>query len=329
MGTLSKRGLEPSDGVILFTERLLRNDRSREDSKIFVKLLKDFLTYLSIEKGLSKNTVESYAIDLERFHDFLSLKDKGFALFSRSDIIDFIEKLRGGGYSISSICRFISSIRGLCRYLIVENVIKEDPSENLQAPKRWERLPRLLTISEVRSLLEPRGSVNPSESTTIRDYVMLELLYSSGLRVSELVSLKLEDINLEGGFLRVLGKGSKERVVPVNTRTMDKLKRYINQQRPETLKKKRSPYLFATRRGGPITRQRFWQTIKALGKRRGIELSPHTMRHSFATHLLEGGADLRSLQKILGHSDISTTQIYTKVTTDRIKKVYTEHHPRA
>ena len=158
---------------------------------------------------------------------------------------------------------------------------------------------------------------------------MFELLYSSGLRVTELVSLKLEDINLEAGFLRVLGKGSKERVVPVNIRAMERIKKYIIQQRPEILKKKRSSYLFVTRRGGPMTRQRFWQIIKTLGRRLGIEVSPHTMRHSFATHLLEGGADLRSLQKMLGHSDISTTQIYTKVTTERLKKVFTKHHPRA
>jgi len=163
----------------------------------------------------------------------------------------------------------------------------------------------------------------------MRDCVMLELLYSSGLRVSELVSLKLEDVHLEAGFLRVLGKGSKERIVPVNMRAIGKIKMYLNQQRPEILKKKRSSFLFITGRGKPMTRQRFWQTIKALSKRRGIALSPHMLRHSFATHLLEGGADLRSVQKMLGHSDISTTQIYTKVTTERIKKVFTRHHPRA
>ncbi len=294
-----------------------------------MKLLNDFLTYLSVEKGLSRNTVDSYFLDLSKFQNFLSSRDKEFVSFSRTDIIDFIESLRSEGYSISSICRFISSIRGLCKYLIVENVIKSDPSENLQTPKRWERLPKSLSISEVRSFLEGSLSPNPSVPTTIRDYVMFELLYSSGLRVSELVSLKLEDINLEAGFLRVLGKGSKERVVPVNIRAMERIKKYIIQQRPEILKKKRSSYLFVTRRGGPMTRQRFWQTIKTWGRRLGIEVSPHTMRHSFATHLLEGGADLRSLQKMLGHSDISTTQIYTKVTTERLKKVFTKHHPRA
>lgn len=291
--------------------------------------VKDFLSYLSVEKGLSKNTVESYSLDIRRFQDFLSSKDKNFTSFSRSEIIDFIEDLRNKGYSISSICRFISSIRGLCKYLLIENIISEDPSENLQTPKKWERLPKSLTISEVESLLEVYSSLHQLRPTMTRDNVMFELLYSSGLRVSELVSLKLKDVNLEVGFLLVLGKGSKERVVPMNTRVIRKLKHYINQIRPEILKKKKSSYLFITGRGRPMTRQRFWQTIKMLGKRIGVDLSPHIMRHSFATHLLEGGADLRSVQKMLGHADISTTQIYTKVTTERLRKVFTKYHPRA
>jgi integrase/recombinase XerD len=292
-----------------------------------VDLLKNFLIYLSVEKGLSRNTIESYSIDLRKFQEFLSSGNKGFVSFSRTDIVDFIERLRAERYAISSICRFISSIKSLCKYLMIQNLIQEDPSETLQAPKRWERLPKALSVSDVRSFLELSSSL--TKPTLIRDAVMLELLYSSGLRVSELVSLKLEDIHLEAGFLRVLGKGSKERIVPVNTRAIEKLKSYINQQRPQILKKRLSIYLFVTGRGKPMTRQRFWQAIKTLGRRSGIQLSPHTLRHSFATHLLEGGADLRSVQKMLGHSDISTTQIYTKVTTERIKKVYTKHHPRA
>jgi integrase/recombinase XerD len=292
-------------------------------------LLNEFLSYLSAEKGLSKNTVESYRLDLRKFQDFLSSNDKGFESFSKAGIIDFIESLRNDGYSIASICRFISSIRGLCKYLIIENIIKEDPLENLQAPKKWERLPKALTISEIKSLLESGKYPVLDHPNSIRDFVMFELLYSSGLRVSELISLKLEDINLEAGFLRVLGKGSKERIVPVNLRSIERMKKYISLQRLVILKKKRSSYLFVTNRGKPMTRQRLWQTIKKCGRELGIEISPHTMRHSFATHLLEGGADLRSLQKMLGHADISTTQIYTKVTTDRMKQVYSKHHPRA
>ena len=188
--------------------------------------------------------------------------------------------------------------------MIIENIVQEDPAENLQSPKKWERLPKALGISEVKSLLEKSMTENSRTPAAVRDYVMIELLYSSGLRVSELVSLRLEDIHFDAGFLRVVGKGSKERIVPVSLRALEKIKNYIKRERTEILKKKPSAYIFVTNRGGPMTRQRFWQTIKKTGKKLGIPLSPHTMRHSFATHLLEGGADLRSLQKMLGHSDI-------------------------
>ena len=192
-------------------------------------------------------------------------------------------------------------------------------------PRKWERLPKALSISEVMDLLQ----TSLSGKTILRDSAMLELLYSSGLRVSELVRIKLGDIHFDAGFVRILGKGDKERVVPVNVRALAKVKRYMDEERPVILKKRQSLYLFVTKRGKPMSRQRFWQTLKAIGKQAGLEISPHTIRHCFATHLLEGGADLRSVQKMLGHSDISTTQIYTKVTTDRIKKVFKAYHPRA
>lgn len=291
------------------------------------ELFDNFLSYLSAEKGLSVNTVESYRFDLKRFQIFLSSRGKNLLTLTRSDIFDFIEILRNEGYAMSSIGRFISSIKGLCKYLVMEDIIKEDPSENLQAPKKWEKLPKSLSISEIVSLLELNVS-NKSDLNALRNHVMLELLYSSGLRVSELISLKIEDVNLESGFLRVFGKGSKERIVPMNIRAVKGIKSYLA-RRTEILGKKRSPYLFVTKRGRPMTRQRFWQLMKEFGRKLNIDLSPHTMRHSFATHLLEGGADLRSLQKMLGHSDISTTQIYTKVTADRLKRVYIKHHPRA
>lgn len=288
-------------------------------------LLKDFLVYLSVEKGLSKNTVESYYRDMTLFQKFLTSEYKKLSSFSKEDVLNFLNKMKDTPYSVPSRCRFISSIRGFCRYMMIEKIITEDPSENLQTPKRWERLPKALSFEDVMSLLDLRID----SSMLLRDSAMMELLYSSGLRVSELVSLRVNDVNFEAGFLRVTGKGSKERVVPINSRALDKIKRYIKELRPIVLKKRQSDYLFVTYRGRAMTRQRFWQTIKKYGKQVGIELSPHTLRHCFATHLLEGGADLRSVQKMLGHSDISTTQIYTKVSTDRIKKVYLEHHPRA
>jgi integrase/recombinase XerD len=294
-----------------------------------MEIIQAFLTYLTAEKGLSRNTVASYHLDLKKFHAFLTGKAKDFLSFSKADIVDFIQKLRDENYSTASICRFISTIKSLCKYLLVENRITEDPSENLQSPKRWERLPKAISIADVKTLLESGHPKTLSEPVVNRDSVMFELLYSSGLRVSELISLKLEDISFDAGFLRVMGKGSKERIVPLHMRALERLKRYVSLKRPEILRKRNSPYLFITRRGGPMTRQRFWQTMKQLGRRTGLDISPHTMRHSFATHLLEGGADLRSLQKLLGHADIATTQIYTKVTTDRLKQVYTKHHPRA
>jgi len=292
-------------------------------------IIQGFLSYLTAEKGLSKNTAASYQLDLKKFHAFLTARNTDFLSFSKSDIVDFIQKLRDESYSAASICRFISTIRGLCKYLLVERRITEDPSENLQAPKKWERLPKAISIEDVKRLLEASYADTLSKPVANRDYVMFELLYSSGLRVSELISLRLEDISFDAGFLRVIGKGSKERIVPLHMRALERLKRFISLERPEIFRKRNSSYLFITRRGGPMTRQRFWQTMKKLGKRTGLDISPHTMRHSFATHLLEGGADLRSLQKLLGHADISTTQIYTKVTTDRLKQVYSKHHPRA
>jgi integrase/recombinase XerD len=290
-----------------------------------VELLDGFFTYVTVEKGLSRNTLNSYASDLKRYTFFLKERDRDIASALRSDIIDFSEGLRGEGYSIPSICRYLSSIKALYKYLLIENILKNDPSENIHMPKKWERLPKALSISEITDLL----STGLTGKTVLRDSAMFELLYSSGLRVSELVGIKLGDIHFDAGFVRIMGKGSKERVVPVNVRALEKVKNYINEERPEILRKRQSQYLFVTRIGKPMTRQRFWQTLKGIGKQAGVEISPHTIRHCFATHLLEGGADLRSVQKMLGHSDISTTQIYTKVTTDRIKKVFKTYHPRA
>ncbi|MGD0884740.1 MAG: site-specific tyrosine recombinase XerD [Thermodesulfovibrionales bacterium] len=298
-------------------------------------LLDDFLTYLSVEKGLSRNTLDSYGRDLSGFAEFLKPRGKGLESFSRADIIDFLDELKEKAYALPSICRWISSIKGLCKFLLIEKVIDSDPSENLHSPKKWERLPKALSIDEIKHILDrsehsgPRGKRLVGAALSFRDAAMLELLYSSGLRVSELVNLQLQDFHFEAGFLRIVGKGSKERIVPMNRRAKEKIQRYIHESRPLLLKQRLSGHVFVTSRGAPMTRQRFWQTMKAYGKDLGMAISPHTIRHSFATHLLEGGADLRSLQKMLGHSDISTTQVYTKVTMERIKKVYREHHPRA
>lgn len=290
-------------------------------SPFMERLVASYLDYLSAEKGLSRNTIESYGRDLRKFFSFMKNK----RTFTRRDISKFIESLRIKGHNSSSIARYISSIRSFCKYLLIEKIIDEDPSENLESPKRWIRVPKALSLEEILSLLEQQVNAR----YYLRDRAMLELMYACGLRVSEIIALKMEDIKFDGGFIRVKGKGSKERIVPVSERAINFVKRYINELRPLLLKKPSVDEIFLSNRGQPLTRQRFWQALKVYGKLAGIELSPHVIRHSFATHLLEGGADLRSLQKMLGHADITTTQIYTKVTTDRLKKTYLKYHPRA
>lgn len=288
-------------------------------------LLEGFLTYLSVERGRAANTIISYERDLRKFSAFLQNEAKGFITFDKGEIINFIALLRNEDYTSASIARMLSAIRSFCRYLILEKLRREDPSENLQTPARWERLPKAISVDDVLRLLE----AVEGGGLALRDLAMLELMYASGLRVSELVHLRVEDVNLDAGFVRVIGKGSRERVVPVSEQTIGNVRKYIKQLRSSLLKGKESPYLFISLRGTALTRQRFWQTIKEYGRRAGIKVSPHVIRHSFATHLLEGGADLRSIQKMLGHSDISTTQVYTKVTSDRLKKAYEKYHPRA
>ena len=300
-----------------------------------MRLLKEYLSYLSVEKGLARNTVDSYGRDLRGFAGFLSSRGRPLDGLSRADIIDYLDELRAKPYSAASICRVLSSLKGFCRFLLMGKLIDEDPSEKFQSPKKWERLPKALSIAEIRDVLSvagksgSRGKKSVRTALSSRDSAMFELLYSSGLRVSELVNLRLQDVNFEAGYLRIVGKGLKERIVPMNQRAQERVKRFMHGFRPRLLRQRTSEYIFLTSRGAPMTRQRFWQTMKTYGRELGLDISPHTIRHSFATHLLDGGADLRSLQKMLGHSDISTTQIYTKVTTDRIRKAYREHHPRA
>jgi integrase/recombinase XerD len=291
-----------------------------------VRLIHDFTAYLSVERGLAKNTVDSYTLDLAKFARHLEERGgKSLSSFEKEDIVDFLERLRFAGISVASLSRVLSSIRGFSRYLLVRGVLDEDPVENLPSPRKWQTLPKALSQEEVRGLL----SVEVRGGLALRDAAMLELLYSSGLRVSELVMLKISDMNFEAGYLKVMGKGSKERVVPTHTRALGSIRRYVDELRPKLLKGRHSEYLFVTARGKPMTRQRFWQALKSFGEAAGLDLSPHTLRHSFATHMLEGGADLRSLQKMLGHADISTTQVYTKVTIEKARRDHAKHHPRA
>jgi integrase/recombinase XerD len=288
--------------------------------------ISDFIVFLTVEKGLSKNTLSAYRQDMNKYASFLADIKKDILHATKEDIVRFIDVLKEKGYSTSSIGRAISSIRSFYRYVNYERISDNNPTENIMSPRKWKTVPKALSLKDVIALLDARRD---SRFAT-RDIAMLELLYSSGLRVSELISIKLEDINFEAGYIRVFGKGSKERLVPINERVIAKIKEYHNNLRPQLLRRSDSSvYLFLSNRGKQITRQRFWQTLKEIGAITGITVTPHMIRHSFATHLLEGGADLRSVQKMLGHSDISTTQIYTKVTSERLKELHKKHHPRS
>jgi integrase/recombinase XerD len=283
-----------------------------------------FFNYITVEKGLSENTVEAYRNDIENFQKYLIKNKKNIVKFDRNDIIGYLSTLRDSGKQNTTIARNISSIRGLCRFMLFEGIIKEDPVENLGTPKGWKRLPKTLGIDDVLKLIEkPHG-----KKFSLRDRAILELMYSSGLRVSEVINLKLDDINFEAGFITVTGKGSKERVVPVNERTISTIKKYINKQRPSLLGKRNKKNLIVSKGGRVMTRQRLWQLIKYYSKGIARDITPHTLRHCFASHLLDRGADLRTIQKMLGHADISTTEIYTKVTSEKLRKIHKDYHPR-
>ncbi|GAB4537734.1 MAG: site-specific tyrosine recombinase XerD [Thermodesulfovibrionia bacterium] len=288
------------------------------------ELIRRFLNYLTVEKGLSSNTISAYKNDIDKFEDYLRKRDKGLTNFNKDDLIAYINHLKDMGLQTSSISRGISSLRGLCRFMLLEGVIDEDPIENISTPRGWKRIPRVLGVDEVYELIESASG----ERFSLRDRAILEIIYSSGLRVSEVVNIKMTDINFDAGFITVIGKGSKERIVPVSEVTLQTIKRYISELRPSILRKRNSDILFLAKGGKAMTRQRVWQLIKRYSKGLSISISPHTLRHCFASHLLDGGADLRALQKMLGHADISTTQIYTKVTPERLKKIHKEFHPR-
>ncbi len=290
--------------------------------------LNGFLNYIAVEKGLSKNSLDAYKRDIGDFISFLKKGGYKDLEIKRPALIEYLSVLREKrGLAISSIARKTSALRTFYRFLILEGLVRADPTADLQTPKGWLRLPRTLTLTEVETLLR-----QPGENSTRgnRDSAMLELLYAAGLRVSELVKVRLAEINLDVGYIVTLGKGSKQRVIPISDIAVDKIKRYLREARPPLLKGKASPYLFVTSSGREMTRQGFWKKLKAYAKSAGIKgsISPHILRHSFASHLLEGGADLRSVQMMLGHADISTTQIYTHVSRERLKKVHKEHHPR-
>lgn len=295
--------------------------------------LDDYIHYLSIEKGLSDNTIDGYVRDLEVFARYLKdrcgLDTDDPSVIEKEHILNYFMEITKAGRSRRTQSRYLASIKSWFRYLLREKRITSDPTSIMESPKGEKKLPDVLSVEEVEGLLE---MPDMTKDLGIRDRAMLEILYGAGLRISELLGLHLEDINLELGFIRCIGKGSKERIIPIGEIALEALEGYLDSSRSRLLKPgSRSKILFLNQRGGGMSRQGFFKILKAYGRKAGINkhLSPHTLRHSFATHLLENGADLRSVQEMLGHADISTTEIYTHLSIRHIKKVYDKAHPRA
>jgi len=291
--------------------------------------LKDFIYYLSVERGLADNTLESYQRDLKKYLLFLKEQNvKDFSSTSRTLISQYLLQERNKGLSPSTLSRNLASIRSFYQFLLMEHIIQENPAIELESPKTEKKLPKVLSFQDMEVLLEQPKT---KETIGIRDKAMLELLYATGIRVSELVHLNISNLNIKMGFVRCEGKGSKERMIPLGTLAIRSLQEYLQNGRSRLVKQVEEKALFINQHGKRLTRQGFWKILKKYALKAGIssEITPHTLRHSFATHLLENGADLRSVQEMLGHADISTTQIYTQVTRQKIKEVYNQTHPRA
>lgn len=290
-----------------------------------IDLLKRFLDYLAVEKGLARNSLDSYERDLKKYFSFL--RTTAHERIGAEDVLAFLSHLSSKGLAVPSAARCLSAVRGFHKYLLIDGLSRTDPTEHIETPRGWKRLPRTLNSSEVEVLLD-----QPDRSTPrgLRDKAMLELLYATGLRASELVGLRLQDVNLERGYVLAVGKGSKERTVPLGEAAMARLREYLDRARPLLLSGGDTDALFVSARKRRMSRQMFWERIRLYVRKAGIRknVSPHTLRHSFATHLLDNGADLRAVQAMLGHADISTTQIYTHVSRERLRQTHEKHHPR-
>lgn len=292
------------------------------------EFLQEFLNHLLVERGLAKNTVMAYQKDLSQYIG--SLSNEGLSdpdKIKRENITDYMQRQKKNGLSASSICRSLAAIRMFHRFMARERIAKEDPTNLLETPKMWKRVPDVLTSKEIETMINVAFGRRAQE---IRDHAILELLYASGMRVSELADLKVENVNFEIGYVRCIGKGQKERIVPIGKKACEAVKKYLEKARGKMVKNTAISYLFVSRLGKRISRQSIWKVIKFYAKKAKIQkqIKTHTLRHSFATHLLEHGADLRSVQEMLGHSDISTTQIYTHVDRERLRSVHKQFHPR-
>ncbi len=287
-----------------------------------------FINYLLVEKGLGKRTISAYSSDISRYIEFLHHENNGRVTDADTAVVlKYLIVLRNESLTARSRARHLSTIRGFYRFLVQEKVLRTDPTRVIDIPKSGVKLPVVLSVRDIDAMLTSITSQRPIDQ---RNSAMLELLYAAGLRVSELVSIKVMDVNLEAGFVRVFGKGSKERIVPIGSRAIDSIDHYLKNGRRQQLGDGASPYLFLARGKSPMTRQGFWKILRRVAAGAGIakRVTPHSLRHSFASHLLEGGADLRAVQVMLGHSDIATTQIYTHVARKRLKEMHAACHPR-
>lgn len=320
-------------------------------SETNARLLAGFVDYLRIEKGLARLSISAYTTDITQFAEFLDRRKRLLITAKRNDVREFLQQLFSNQVDGRSVGRKLSALRHLYRYLLLDKKIEHDPTLNIQSPRQWKVLPKSLARDEVEiTLAAPMGprsaehkNTKDAEALRLRDRAMLELLYAGALRVSELVTASLEDLKLEVGYMLVRGKGDKERIVPLGKPAQDALSEYLKSGRPAlvalrsampanasaALSAARSPLLFIARGGRKLTRQRIWQMVGEASAASGRHASPHMLRHSCATHMVENGADLRTVQTILGHADISTTQVYTHLALDRLRTVYQKHHPRA
>ena len=293
------------------------------------EFIDEFMNYISVERGLAKNTLLAYRRDLTKYIDYLSQKGvKTSPHVSREHVSDFMFDLKKHDMSAVTICRNLAAVKMFHRFLVRENLAKEDPTTLVDTPKLWKRIPSVLTQKEIESMI---AAASGKKAQQVRDQAILEIFYASGLRVSELADLKTTSINYEVGFVRAVGKGSKERIIPLGKKAREAVQRYLLRARPQLLKNQTNDVLFLSRLGKKISRQSLWAVIKFYARKANIKktIKPHTLRHTFATHLLEHGADLRSVQEMLGHADISTTQIYTHVDKERLKSVHKQFHPRS
>ena len=295
------------------------------------RVVSSFIDYLKVEKGLGALTVSAYTRDIGQFAAFLDRSKRTLLNARKEDVRSFIQQLFANSVDGRSVARKLSAIRHLYRFLLLDRRIERDPTLNIPLPKQWKVLPKSLALEEVEQMLTANVTSDRKDSgaLAIRNRAMLEVFYAGALRVSEVVSLKVEDVKLEMGCVLVRGKGDKERIVPVGRSAQEALSLYLRESRPQLAGNRNSPVLFIARGAKRLTRQRVWQMVRAASDVTGRHASPHMLRHSCATHMVENGADLRTVQTILGHADISTTQIYTHVALDRLKSVYHKHHPRA